>query len=174
MSATESGLVRTYENPPRFIDLCRGPHVEHTGRHLGHFKLMRVAGAYWRGDEKKPQLQRIYGTAWATKAELEEHLHRLEEAAKRDHRKLANELDLLSFPELLGGGLAVWHPKGAIVRKLMEDYSRERHLKAATSSPTRRTSPTAGCSRRAATSTSTPTACIRRWRWTTATTTRSR
>src|SRR3954447_16833815 len=128
MSATESGLVRTYENPPRFIDLCRGPHVEHTGRHLGHFKLMRVAGAYWRGDEKKPQLQRIYGTAWATKAELEEHLHRLEEAAKRDHRKLANELDLLSFPELLGGGLAVWHPKGAIVRKVMEDYSRQRHL----------------------------------------------
>jgi threonyl-tRNA synthetase len=128
MSATESGLVRTYENPPRFIDLCRGPHVEHTGRHLGHFKLMRVAGAYWRGDEKKPQLQRIYGTAWATKQELDEHLHRLEEAAKRDHRKLASELDLLSFPELLGGGLAVWHPKGAIVRKLMEDYSRQRHL----------------------------------------------
>ena len=128
MSATESGLVRTYENPPKFVDLCRGPHVEHTGRHLGHFQLMRVAGAYWRGDEKKPQLQRIYGTAWATKAELEDHLHRLEEAAKRDHRKLANELDLLSFPELLGGGLAVWHPKGAIVRKLMEDYSRQRHL----------------------------------------------
>src|SRR3954447_14463272 len=128
MSATESGLVRTYENPPRFIDLCRGPHVEHTGRHLGHFKLMRVAGAYWRGDEKQPQLQRIYGTAWATKKELDEHLHRLEEAAKRDHRKLAVELDLLSFPDELGGGLAVWHPKGAIVRKLMEDYSRERHL----------------------------------------------
>jgi threonyl-tRNA synthetase len=128
MSATESGLVRTYENPPRFIDLCRGPHVEHTGRHLGHFKLMRVAGAYWRGDEKQPQLQRIYGTAWATKKELADHLHRLEEAAKRDHRKLASELDLLSFPDELGGGLAVWHPKGAIVRKLMEDYSRERHL----------------------------------------------
>src|SRR3954453_8112663 len=128
MSATESGLVRTYENPPRFIDLCRGPHVEHTGRHLGHFKLMRVAGAYWRGDEKQPQLQRIYGTAWATKKELDDHLHRLEEAAKRDHRKLAAELDLLSFPDELGGGPAVWHPKGAIVRKLMEDYSRERHL----------------------------------------------
>ncbi len=127
MSATESGLVRTYENPPRFIDLCRGPHVEDTGRHLGHFKLMRVAGAYWKGDEKNPQLQRIYGTAWASKADLDAHLHRLEEAAKRDHRRLANELDLLSFPEELGGGLAVWHPKGAIVRKLMEDYSRERH-----------------------------------------------
>src|SRR3954453_17645860 len=128
MSATESGLVRTYENPPRFIDLCRGPHVEHTGRHLGHFKLMRVAGGYWRGDEKQPQLQRIYGTAWATKKELDEHLHRLEEAAKRDHRKLAVELDLLSFPEMIGGGLAVWHPKRALLPQPMEDYSRQRHL----------------------------------------------
>jgi threonyl-tRNA synthetase len=140
MSATESGLVRTYENPPPapkerppfagypgFIDLCRGPHVPSTDRFLGHFKLMRVAGAYWRGNEKNPQLQRIYGTAWATKQDLEDHQHRLEEAAKRDHRKLATELDLLSFPDLLGGGLAVWHPKGAIVRKVMEDYSRERH-----------------------------------------------
>jgi threonyl-tRNA synthetase len=126
MSATETGLVRTYENPPRFIDLCRGPHVPDTGR-LGHFKLMRVAGAYWRGDERNPMLQRIYGTAWASKKELEAYLVRLEEAEKRDHRKLANELDLLSFPEELGGGLAVWHPKGAAIRKLMEDYSRERH-----------------------------------------------
>jgi threonyl-tRNA synthetase len=126
MSATETGLVRTYENPPSFIDLCRGPHVPDTGR-LGHFKLMRVAGAYWRGDERNPMLQRIYGTAWASKKELEAYLHRLEEAEKRDHRKLAAELDLLSFPEMLGGGLAVWHPKGAMVRKLMEDYSRTRH-----------------------------------------------
>jgi len=125
-SATEKGLVRTYENPPRFIDLCRGPHVPHTGR-LGHFKLMRVAGAYWRGDERNPMLQRIYGTAWASKKDLDAYLHRLEEAEKRDHRKLAAELDLLSFPDVLGGGLAVWHPKGAMVRKLMEDYSRERH-----------------------------------------------
>jgi threonyl-tRNA synthetase len=127
-SATESGLVRTYENPPRFIDLCRGPHVPDTGR-LGHFKLMRVAGAYWRGDERNPMLQRIYGTAWASKKDLEAYLKRLEEAAERDHRKLATELDLLSFPSELGGGLAVWHPKGAIVRKLMEDYSRDRHEK---------------------------------------------
>ena len=139
-SATAAGLVRTYENPPSvpwsqpafggypgFIDLCRGPHVPDTGRFLGHFKLMRVAGAYWRGDERKPMLQRIYGTAWSTKKDLEGHLHRLEEAAKRDHRKLANELDLLSFPEAMGGGLAVWHPKGGIVRKVMEDYSRARH-----------------------------------------------
>src|SRR5690606_11057307 len=138
-SSTES--VRTYENPPAepkadppfngypgFIDLCRGPHVPDTKRHLGHFKLMRVAGAYWRGSEHNPQLQRIYGTAWHSKQALEEHLHRLEEAAKRDHRRLGAELDLFSFPEEPGGGLAVWHPKGAIVRKAMEDYSRQRHL----------------------------------------------
>ncbi len=88
---------------------------------------MRVAGAYWRGDEKNPQLQRIYGTAWATKKALEEHLHRLEEAAKRDHRKLGVELDLFSFPDELGSGLAVFHPKGGLVRRIMEDYSRQRH-----------------------------------------------
>jgi threonyl-tRNA synthetase len=98
-----------------------------TGK-LGHYKLMKVAGAYWRGNEKGPMLQRIYGTAWESKAALAEHLHRLEEAEKRDHRKLATELDLLSFPHELGGGLAIWHPKGAIVRKLMEDYSRQRHV----------------------------------------------
>jgi threonyl-tRNA synthetase len=127
-SATEAGLVRTYENPPDFIDLCRGPHVPDTGR-LGHFRLMRVAGAYWRGDERNPMLQRIYGTAWESKQKLEEHLRHLEEAEARDHRRLAKDLDLLSFPDELGAGLAVWHPKGAIVRKLMEDYSRERHEK---------------------------------------------
>ena len=139
-SVTEPGRVRTYENPPvkpkahhpfvgypGFVDLCRGPHVPDTSRFLGHFTLMRVAGAYWRGDEHRPMLQRIYGTAWATKAELAAHLHRLEEAAKRDHRKLGVELDLISFPEELGAGLAIWHPKGAMVRKIMEDYSRERH-----------------------------------------------
>ncbi len=129
MSATETGLVRTYENPPRFIDLCRGPHVPHTGR-LGHFKLMRVAGAYWRGDEKNPMLQRIYGTAWASKKELQEYLTFLEEAEKRDHRKLGQELDLFSFPEEIGSGLAVFHPKGGTVRRIMEDYSRQRHEQA--------------------------------------------
>jgi len=118
--------ISVYRNTPEFVDLCRGPHVPGTGK-LGQFKLMKVAGAYWRGNEKGPMLQRIYGTAWESKAALDEHLHRLEEAEKRDHRKLATELDLLSFPQELGGGLAVWHPKGAIVRKLMEDYSRERH-----------------------------------------------
>ncbi|MFM7665785.1 MAG: threonine--tRNA ligase, partial [Actinomycetota bacterium] len=118
--------VSVYRNSDTFVDLCRGPHVPSTGR-LGHFALMKVAGAYWRGNEKGPMLQRIYGTAWESKAALQEHLVRLEEAEKRDHRKLATEMDLLSFPSELGGGLAVWHPKGAIVRKLMEDYSRERH-----------------------------------------------
>ncbi len=120
------GAISIYRNTPEFVDLCLGPHVPSTSK-LGHFKLMKVAGAYWRGNEKGPMLQRIYGTAWATKDELAEHLHRLEEAEKRDHRKLAVELDLLSFPHELGGGLAVWHPKGAIVRKMMEDYSRARH-----------------------------------------------
>ncbi len=121
-----AGTVSFYRNSDDFIDLCRGPHVPSTGR-LGHFKLMKVAGAYWRGNEKEPMLQRIYGTAWSNKKELKQHLHRLEEAAKRDHRKLANELDLVSWPNELGPGLAVWHPKGALVRKLMEDYSRDRH-----------------------------------------------
>ncbi|MEO7369231.1 MAG: threonine--tRNA ligase, partial [Ilumatobacteraceae bacterium] len=120
--------ISIYRNTDDFVDLCRGPHVPSTGR-LGFFKLMKVAGAYWRGNEKGPMLQRIYGTAWESKAALAEHLHRLEEAEKRDHRKLATELDLLSFPHELGGGLAVWHPKGAIVRKVMEDYSRDRHDK---------------------------------------------
>jgi threonyl-tRNA synthetase len=120
------GSVSVYRNTPEFVDLCLGPHVPSTGR-LGHFKLMKVAGAYWRGDEKRPMLQRVYGTAWESDAALKEHLHRLEEAEKRDHRRLAAELDLLSFPEMLGGGLVVWHPKGAAVRKLMEDYSRTRH-----------------------------------------------
>ncbi len=121
------GTVSVYRNTPEFVDMCRGPHVPSTGR-LGAFKLMKVAGAYWRGNEKGPMLQRIYGTAWESKQALDEHLHRLAEAEKRDHRRLATELDLLSFPHEIGGGLAVWHPKGAIVRKVMEDYSRARHL----------------------------------------------
>jgi threonyl-tRNA synthetase len=120
------GAISVYRNSDDFVDLCRGPHVPSTGR-LGHFKLQKVAGAYWRGNEKGPMLQRIYGTAWESSKALAEHLERLVEAEKRDHRRLANELDLLSFPSELGGGLAVWHPKGAIVRKLMEDYSRWRH-----------------------------------------------
>jgi threonyl-tRNA synthetase len=108
-------------------DLCRGPHVP-TTRLLGNAtKLMRVAAAYWRGSEKNPQLQRIYGTAWPTKDELREYQARLEEAAKRDHRKLGVELDLFSFPDEIGSGLAIFHPKGGIIRREMEDYSRRRH-----------------------------------------------
>src|SRR6056297_1781078 len=122
----EGGVISAYRNTDSFVDMCVGPHVPSTGK-LGFFKLQRVSGAYWRGNEKGPMLQRIYGTAWESKQALAEHLHQLEEAAKRDHRKLATELDLLSFPSQLGGGLAVWHPKGAIIRKLMEDYSRLRH-----------------------------------------------
>jgi threonyl-tRNA synthetase len=122
----EGSVISAYRNTDSFVDMCVGPHVPSTGR-LGFFKLQRVSGAYWRGNENGPMLQRIYGTAWESKQALADHLHQLEEAAKRDHRKLATELDLLSFPHELGGGLAVWHPKGAIVRKLMEDYSRARH-----------------------------------------------
>ena len=123
------GTISFYRNTPGFVDMCRGPHVPSTGR-LKHFRLMRVAGAYFRGDEHNPMLQRIYGTAWASKGDLEEHLHRLEEAQKRDHRKLGVELDLFSFPDEVGSGLAVFHPKGGIIRRLMEDYSRTRHEEA--------------------------------------------
>ena len=124
--AGAGGVVSCYANGDDFVDLCLGPHVPATGR-LGHFALQRVAGAYWRGDNDRPMLQRIYGTAWASAADLKAHLHRLAEAARRDHRRLARELDLVSWPEELGPGLAVWHPKGALVRHLMEDYSRRRH-----------------------------------------------
>ena len=109
-------------------DLCRGPHIP-TTKWVPAFRLERVAGAYWRGDERRPMLQRIYGTAWESKKALAAHLERIEEARRRDHRKLGRELDLLSFPEELGAGLAVWHPKGAIVRKEMEDYARAEHLR---------------------------------------------
>lgn len=107
-------------------DLCRGPHLP-TTRNIPAFKLMRSAAAYWRGSEKNPQLQRIYGTAWPSKEELKAHLEFLAEAEKRDHRKLGTELDLFSFPDELGPGLAVFHPKGGVVRKEMETYSRKRH-----------------------------------------------
>ena len=110
-------------------DLCRGPHLPST-RAIPAFKLMRNAAAYWRGSEKNPQLQRIYGTAWPTREELKAHLEFLEEAEKRDHRKLGAELDLFSFPDELGSGLAVFHPKGGVIRKEMEAYSRHRHEEA--------------------------------------------
>ncbi|MCW2871104.1 threonine--tRNA ligase [Actinacidiphila oryziradicis] len=110
-------------------DLCRGPHLP-TTRNIPAFKLMRSGGAYWRGSEKNPMLQRIYGTAWPTKDELKAHLDFLAEAEKRDHRRLGAELDLFSFPDELGPGLAVFHPKGGVVRKAMENYSRRRHEEA--------------------------------------------
>ncbi|MEU8300119.1 threonine--tRNA ligase [Micromonospora sp. NPDC048909] len=107
-------------------DLCRGPHLPNT-RLIGAFKLMRSAAAYWRGSEKNPQLQRVYGTAWPTRDELKAYLKLLEEAARRDHRKLGADLDLFSFPDEIGSGLAVFHPKGGIIRREMENYSRRRH-----------------------------------------------
>jgi len=107
-------------------DLCRGPHLPST-KHVPAFKLMRSAAAYWRGSEKNPMLQRIYGTAWPSQAELDAYLELLAEAEKRDHRRLGQELDLFSFPEEIGSGLAVFHPKGGIIRRAMEDYSRKRH-----------------------------------------------
>lgn len=119
-------VISAYRNSDSFVDMCVGPHVPSTGK-LKHFALQRTSGAYWRGSEEARMLQRIYGTAWESKDALKEHLTQLEEAAKRDHRRLATELDLLSFPSEIGGGLAIWHPKGATVRRMMEDYSRERH-----------------------------------------------
>jgi len=110
-------------------DLCRGPHVPNT-RYIPAFKLMRSAAAYWRGSEKNPQLQRIYGTAWETRDALKAHLEFLAEAEKRDHRKIGAELDLFSFPDELGSGLPVFHPKGGTIRRVMEDYSRKRHEEA--------------------------------------------
>jgi threonyl-tRNA synthetase len=131
----DAGVLTIYDNLDaksgelRWKDLCRGPHVP-TTRQIPAFKLMRNAGAYWRGSEKNPQLQRIYGTAWESRAALDAYLKLLEEAERRDHRRLGAELDLFSFPSEIGSGLAVFHPKGGIVRKTMEDYSRRRHVEA--------------------------------------------
>ncbi|BDR53048.1 threonine--tRNA ligase [Bombiscardovia nodaiensis] len=133
--ATEvaTGELSMYDNLDRdgnvvWKDLCRGPHLPNT-RFIKSFKLMRTAAAYWRGSEKNPMLQRIYGTAWASKDDLKAYMSRLEEAAKRDHRKLGAEMDLFSFPDEIGPGLPVFHPKGAAVINAMEDYSREMHRK---------------------------------------------
>ena len=125
------GELTMYDNLDRdgntvWKDLCRGPHLPNT-RYIQSFKLMRTAAAYWRGDEKNPMLQRIYGTAWASKEDLKAYLARLEEAAKRDHRKLGAEMDLFSFPDEIGSGLPVFHPKGAAIINAMEDYSRQMH-----------------------------------------------
>ena len=129
--AREGGpvVLSTYTHDT-FTDLCRGPHLERTGQiPVDAFKLLRVAGAYWRGDEKRPQLQRIYGTVWPTRAELEKYLAWLEEVERRDHRRLGRELDLFSIEPDLGPGLVLWHPKGALVRYLVEEFWRQEHLK---------------------------------------------
>ncbi len=121
--------ITTYTHDT-FTDLCRGPHVERTGQiNPEAIKLMNVSAAYWRGDEKNPMLQRIYGTAWETAQQLEQYLWRLEEAKKRDHRKLGKELDLFSINDEVGPGLILWHPRGGMVRKLAEDFCREEHLR---------------------------------------------
>jgi threonyl-tRNA synthetase len=122
-------IISTYKHDT-FEDLCKGPHVDNLGQiHPKAFKLVKVAGAYWRGDEHRPQLQRIYGTAWEKPEDLESYLHRLEEAEKRDHRKLGKELDLFSTEaDMLGGGLVQWHPKGGLMRHLAEEFCRKEHL----------------------------------------------
>jgi threonyl-tRNA synthetase len=130
-----AGELTVYDNldrksgEPRWGDLCRGPHLP-TTRHIPAFKLMRSAAAYWRGSEKNPQLQRVYGTAWESRDALKAHLAMLAEAEKRDHRRLGAELDLFSFPDEIGSGLAVFHPKGGTMRRVMEDYSRRAHERA--------------------------------------------
>jgi threonyl-tRNA synthetase len=127
-----AGELTIYDNVRRngevaWSDLCRGPHLPTTKR-IPAFKLMRSAAAYWRGDENNKQLQRIYGTAWESKEALEEHLHRIEEAERRDHRRLGRDLDLFSFPDEIGSGMVVFHPKGGVIKRVMEDYVRQRHI----------------------------------------------
>ncbi|MCB0545785.1 MAG: threonine--tRNA ligase, partial [Saprospiraceae bacterium] len=124
----EAPVISTYKHDT-FEDLCRGPHVENTGKiPADGFKLLSVAGAYWRGDEKRPMLQRIYGTAWNSQEELDEYLHKLEEAQRRDHRRLGRELDLFSVSDEIGAGLILWHPKGAMVRFLIEQFEQTEQL----------------------------------------------
>ena len=129
LETAEKPIISTYRHDT-FEDLCRGPHVESTAQLNPHaIKLMKVSGAYWRGDERNPMLQRIYGTAWETADQLEAYLHRLDEAEKRDHRKLGAQLDLFSIePEQLGGGLILWHPKGGLIRHLAEEFCKAEHL----------------------------------------------
>jgi len=123
----DNELISAYSQG-EFVDLCRGPHLPTTG-HVGAFKLLNTAGAYWRGDERNPMLQRIYGTSFPTQAELDAHLARLEEIKRRDHRKVGKELDLITIQDEIGPGLVLWHPKGALIRLLIENFWREQHLK---------------------------------------------
>ena len=125
---TEPGSQVSFYRNGNFVDFCRGPHVPSTGR-VKAFKVLSLAGAYWLGDEKNPQLQRVYGTAFFSQKELDAHFARLEEAAKRDHRLLGKQLDLFSIQEIAGAGLIFWHPKGGVIRKIMEDWMREECLR---------------------------------------------
>ena len=127
LQALEEAPVSLYRQGD-FVDLCRGPHLSSSGD-IRFFKLTQVAGAYWRGDERNPMLQRIYGTAFFSKKELDEHLHRLEEAKRRDHRRLGRELDLFSIHDEVGPGLVIYHPKGALLRHILEDFEKKEHLK---------------------------------------------
>ena len=149
-----------------FTDLCRGPHVEHTGQiNPSAFKLMSIAGAYWRGDEHKPQLQRIYGTAWKNKDELKDYIWQLEEAKKRDHRKLGKELDLFTFDDEVGPGLPLWTPRGTVIIEQLEKLAaRDRSAPTATARCARRTSPRKTSSSAAGTCPTTKRACTRPWR----------
>ena len=124
----EGDKISVYKTGEHFEDFCRGPHIPSTGR-IKAFKLMSIAGAYWKGDEHNARLQRIYGTAFFNKKDLDEYINRLEEAKKRDHRKLGKELDLFSIQDLAGPGLIFWHPKGGTIRRLMEDWLREEYVK---------------------------------------------
>ncbi len=169
----EGGLT-IYDNLKRdgsvaWGDLCRGPHLPTTKR-IPAFKLMRSAAAYWRGDEKNKQLQRIYGTAWETKEALDEHLHRIEEAQRRDHRRLGQELDLYSFPDEIGSGLPVFHPRGGVIKREMEDYVRRRHIEEGFEYVGTPHIAKEGSSTPRATFPTTAKACSRRWSSTVATT----
>ncbi len=155
--------ITVYTDGP-FVDLCRGPHIPRTGR-LKHFKLLHAAGAYWRGDEKRQMLQRIYGTAWFKKEDLEAYLHRLEEARRRDHRVLGKQLDLFSIQEVVGPGLVFWHPKGAMIKWLLTRAVEDDNVAAAaTTWCTPPTSPGRSCSRSRATCRCTRPTSTRRWR----------
>ena len=125
---TEGDKISVYKTGKQFLDFCRGPHIPSMGR-IKAFKLLSVAGAYWKGDERNARLQRIYGTSFFSKKDLDEHLHRLEEAKKRDHRKLGKELDLFSIQESAGPGLIFWHPKGGTIRRVMEDWLRDEYVR---------------------------------------------
>jgi threonyl-tRNA synthetase len=170
----EKPVISIYKSDT-FVDLCRGPHLERTGEiNPKAVKLMNVAGAYWRGDEHNPMLQRIYGTAWLSPKDLKQYLWRLEEAKKRDHRKLGKQLDLYSVSDAVGSGLVLWHPKGAMVRYLAERFWEDEHLQNGYEFVYTRISAKPTCGRRAVTWISMRRICTRRSRLKTSNITSSR